>query len=412
MPGFDTDYFPQKVRVLQAQDFTVVYNKTYKVVVNRRLNEKYLLYQCGTPVPSGFDDHKKFAIPLQTVAVEDTTVLRFLELLGLQATTRYMQKQYVTSGCLQTLASNGNVLQLEPSYGGNAQVRQAQVDLVDALFTSSASSSQAKSIGFTASSDPGSLQRAEWIKFIAVFFNKEQAANAVFDSIWQRYQCRWQSVAMAGVVNKPVVAWMYYASWSSSWVLSNAPFKRQLLLDAGAQPLGTNTTDQTFRTVAELQAALAPVDILIDESWSATRFTWANFLEQYSLTEASTLKFMVNKQVWRPDGLVNAGESWDWFAGAVAEADAVLEDLRSVMQSSTFKQGTWLRRLYDTTPRVESTATCTNALVAAMPKGGPCAAAGCLAAGAANASQAAADNVIQAAPSPSHCIPPNPFPFI
>lgn len=373
--------------MLQAQDFSVVYNKTYKVVTNKRLNEKYLLYQCGTTPPSGFDDHKKFAIPLQAVAVEDTTVLRFMELLGLQAATRYMQPQYVTSGCLQAMAADGNVLPLEPSYGGSAQVRQAQVALVDALFVSSAKN-DTKTIGFTASSDPGPLQRAEWIKFIGAFFNREQVANTVFDSIRQRYQCQWQAVAMTGVATKPVVAWMYYASWSSKWVLSNAPFKRRLLQDAGAQLLGTNTTDQTFSTVAELQAALAPVDILIDETWSATRYTWADFLAQYSLTGASPLKFVVNRQVWRPDGLVNAGESWDWFAGAVAEADAVLEDLRNVVQSSTPKQGTWLRRLSDMTPRVETTTSCTNVLGAAVPRAGGCMASGCVAAGTVTANQA------------------------
>ena len=34
------------------------------------------------------------------------------------------------------------------------------------------SSSLPKSIAFTANSDPGALNRAEWIKFMSLFFNK------------------------------------------------------------------------------------------------------------------------------------------------------------------------------------------------------------------------------------------------
>jgi hypothetical protein len=31
--------------------------------------------------------------------------------------------------------------------------------------------------------DPGPLNRAEWVKFIAAFFNKEIDANSVYDAI-------------------------------------------------------------------------------------------------------------------------------------------------------------------------------------------------------------------------------------
>ena len=40
----------------------------------------------------------------------------------------------------------------------------------------------------SATSDPGPLNRAEWIKFVAAFFNKEAQANTLFANIVASYQ--------------------------------------------------------------------------------------------------------------------------------------------------------------------------------------------------------------------------------
>ena len=70
----EVDYFPDKVSVLYAQDFTVAYHGTYKTVINRKsgVNESYLLHPRGTPAPAGASGYKVFEIPLQAIAVEDT----------------------------------------------------------------------------------------------------------------------------------------------------------------------------------------------------------------------------------------------------------------------------------------------------------------------------------------------------
>ena len=243
--GADEDAFPHKVQVVRAKLFTVEYHKTYKVVHNTQADEWYLLYQCGTPRPAGYADHKNFSVPLQAVAVADTSVLHFLELLGVQGAVRYMQTEYTTSACLQAQAASGAILSLLPST--TTPAGQAQLAAVNALFTYSASPNP-KSIAFTATSDPGPLNRAEWIKFAALFFNQEAAAETLFNTIQQRYLCHQQAVS--GVASKPVVAWTYYATWSQQWVLSRAPYKRQFLQAAGAQEVGNATADETFTSAA------------------------------------------------------------------------------------------------------------------------------------------------------------------
>ena len=201
-PTATVDYFAEKVTVLHAQDFTITYFGTYKTVVNRNsnVNEKYLLYQRGTQPPANTSGYKVFAIPLQAVAVEDTAALRFLELVGVHTAVRYMQTQYTTSGCLQALAQRGKVGNLD---WADTPLRQSQLAAVEALFTYGASAN-AKSVACTSASDPGPLRRAEWVKFVAVFFNREAEAQRIFEAVRQQYL--FQVQAVMGVTPKPVVA--------------------------------------------------------------------------------------------------------------------------------------------------------------------------------------------------------------
>ncbi len=49
----------------------------------------------------------------------------------------------------------------------------------------------------SATLDPGTLDRAEWVKFVAPFFNMEPTANQLFDSINATYTKLKDSVAAA-----------------------------------------------------------------------------------------------------------------------------------------------------------------------------------------------------------------------
>ena len=175
------DYFPHKLTADHAEDYNVSYHNHYKVVHNMQANEKYVLYQCGTPAPSGYDGYKMFSIPLSKVAVEDSSAQRLLELLGERLAVRYMQTQWAQSPCFQYLVEEGEVVAMEPAWGGDAAKRTSQLQQVGALFQFSAST-HSKSIAITASADPGPLQRAEWVEFMSLFFNKEAEAMQAFET--------------------------------------------------------------------------------------------------------------------------------------------------------------------------------------------------------------------------------------
>ena len=186
-----------------------------------------------------------------------------------------MQTQWAQLPCFQYLVEEGEVAAMEPAWGGDAAKRASLIQRVGALFQFLAST-HSKSIAITASADPGPLQRAEWVEFMSFFFNNEAKAMLVFEGIRERYLCHRKQVSEHSA--KPVVAWAYYSSWNKQWVITNAAYKHYYLRDAGAQLVGNTNTDMKFNTPSGLHTALANVDILIDETYTAGEYTFSRAL--------------------------------------------------------------------------------------------------------------------------------------
>ena len=62
------------------------------------------------------------------------------------------------------------------------------------------------------------------------------------------------------------------------WVITNAAYKHYYHRDAGAQLVGSTNTDMKFNTPSGLHAALANVDILIEETYIAGAYTFSRAL--------------------------------------------------------------------------------------------------------------------------------------
>ena len=79
------DYFPNKVKVNHAKGFTVDYHLNYKVVSvknpwrNADTTFQYVLVQCNTPIPTGFDKSQIVQVPVNSVVVMSTTHLPLLD---------------------------------------------------------------------------------------------------------------------------------------------------------------------------------------------------------------------------------------------------------------------------------------------------------------------------------------------
>lgn len=86
----------------------------------------------------------------------------------------------------------------------------------------------------SAYADPGALNRAEWVKFVAVFFNKEVEANKLFSTITTDYQkLNTSARAAAAAATTPVrAAWI--SKFGDSISMSYAVYKQQLVTVSAA----------------------------------------------------------------------------------------------------------------------------------------------------------------------------------
>lgn len=69
-----------------------------------------------------------------------------------------------------------------------AAVSAVDIVLTDAFGTASSRNPNVPNIAFDATTDPGILNRAEWVKFLSVFFNAEPAANALYSGLQTTFQ--------------------------------------------------------------------------------------------------------------------------------------------------------------------------------------------------------------------------------
>ncbi|CAG8441863.1 11859_t:CDS:2 [Diversispora eburnea] len=341
------DYFSEKVNVTTAKLFTIEYFKNYKLI--RAQNETYALYQCGTPVPEGLPvGTKNFSIPLTSVAIYDSSVIPFLEILGLRSTIKGFDNtifSIVVSPCLQASKNKITLLDLN-----NATEKSNLESTFNATFGAMVDPTTPNSVSVSIVSDNGVLNRVEWIKFFSAFFNLESNATKIYDDISNNYNCLKNLANSNASSIKPIIAWTSYIAPSEynnnteSWTIADAVYKKIFTEDAGATYFNSSTL--IYTTSSDFLNVISGVDILIDETFLAPDIS--TVYKNYGLTKDSNFKFVKNSAIYREDGIESPSGGRDWFEDAVLMNDAVLEDLINVVNPLLPKSDysrIWLRNV-------------------------------------------------------------------
>lgn len=383
LTSFDanTDYYSAERRAMYgsasvipaaitfATDFSIEYFHSYKVVRNLKNGHVYVLHQCGATnepatdpsFPADAVGAPVFSVPAPKWSTGTTVPIAFLEELGVVPKASLIDMSYVTSACTQKLA-NCSVIEAMPTWNaGWKAAANASVSTVH--FTDdwgSGKSDTAKDVAFDASSDPGALARAEWVKFVAAFFNLEAHANRIFSSISTHYHAT-EVLATAAVsasgASAPRVAWIQYSaaySWSevlypASWKVSTAAYKFELVTSAGGINPGdsdltaagcTSAWGSYSCTPAQLKLYLQSVDAVIDETYSSDNtYTLTSFLSSYNFTAedqaSGVYPFFTAGLVLRTDrSMVQSGQYTfgnDWLEAGIVLPNVVLDDLVSYL---------------------------------------------------------------------------------
>ena len=266
------DYFPDKVVVQDAARFSVEYFNHYKVLsvsdaFDGAPGFDYVLVQCGAPSPDAADfpaGAQFIEVPSGDLITLSTTQLPALTQLGLLDKLVAVDSGFYisTSAVTDKIAAGAisevgfgaeinieRVLELEPdlvmSYGYNPATDAHPVLLEAGVFTALDASWRELS----------PLGRAEWLKFTALFYNREADANALYDDIVARYKEVKDLAAAVDADDRPAVLINTFSGYSDAWFIPGAAtYVGQLVDDAGgdlllAQADSTSSQPLSFEVV-------------------------------------------------------------------------------------------------------------------------------------------------------------------
>jgi iron complex transport system substrate-binding protein len=331
--GFDTkkDYFEHKVSAEYAQGFKVTYHGYYKTVEvfdarDQRLLETYLLIQRGAPLPEDAAGKTVVDIPLKTIACQSTTHLPLLLELGEEKTlTGFSATKFVRNEVFKKRIKNGHVKDISGTGDMDLEkVLDLNADIVMIYPFESRGFEKFKESGVTmvfnaeyTEYDP--VAKAEWIKFMALFFNKEAEANQVFNEIKSEYK-RLSKLA-SEVEERPTV--FMNKGYQNTWHMGPGNgASAKFLKDAGANYLWENTTDNEnlvydFETVFDKAHDADFWVIITDAKKEYSRSDLVGEDERYPEFDA-----FKNDRVL----LCNLQQT-DYFGDAVLEPHIILADL-------------------------------------------------------------------------------------
>jgi len=343
--------FQDQVQPYYAQHFSVAYHKNYKVVRTsatlgnwdsgddnrKKVEDVMVLVQRGTDAPplSGeLADAAVIIIPAETIATNNAATEIWIEMLSLA------DKQVAVGGLktyndsIRQVAQSGKIGQIgyfwsEPP---NMEVLlDREPDILLSTISQIAFNQaldKCRSLDIPAApvfdwAEQDYLGRAEWIKYISLFFNKEAQANALFEKIEKRTK-ELKKLA-ASSPDKPACTWGHYVD-SGFWLAHANNAEAHFLKDAGVtnpaedfslpfSPIGEAYTNEEW-----LQLGNEVDHWIITGGTTTVRLPSENYLNGFKAYRQGQLYHHYKRS--KP-----AHDAYDWFNLSIVRPDLVLADL-------------------------------------------------------------------------------------
>jgi len=191
---------PQNIEY--AKGLSIKTHKNYKEIkvstpwpdAKQELN--YILYPKGTKKPTASNNAIFIEVPIERVVVTSTTDIPMLEYLEMEKKlVGFPYTDYISSEKTRSLIDNGSIKELGKEYNLNTEV---VLELDPELVIGFSSNGNTKTYDLIQKTgipvvingswmEEHPLGRAEWIKFVAAFFGKEDKAEKIFQNIKTTY---------------------------------------------------------------------------------------------------------------------------------------------------------------------------------------------------------------------------------
>lgn len=333
------DQFANKSEVRYAEHFTLSYKDNYKIVKVRPSNGRrtltYVLVQCGTPKPELTGELAKATtveIPVGTVAAESGTQVAGLAEIGeANSITGYPGTELITTPAAARRVKSGEITNIGRQGDVNIEAAIALDPAV--LFTSGMSDlGKVAQAGIAVVTDADwqeqdPLGRAEWVKFLAAFFNAEATANEKFDGVAADYITLRDKVTKA---NEPRPSMFANTVFDGVWSMpgGDSYAARQFHDAGGAYAFADNKSQQVLQLTLE-----AVLDRAQDaDLWVQAGITW-NTLTDALAEEPRYAQFRAYQRdnVWNFARKTNSAGSVDYLSTGAVRPDLALADFVKIM---------------------------------------------------------------------------------
>jgi len=334
------DYFPVKLTIDHSELFDVDYYANYKIVTiakpwpGSESHLTYVLVQRGTEHPSVPGADLMVEIPIRTVVTMSTSYLPHVEMLdvlealvGTDAfawVTSEAVRERIDSGAMQEFGSGPTVniellLDLDPdlvmTYGQGTEwdthpkLREAGIP-----FALNAEWNE---------SEP--LARAEWMKFMALFFNRGEEANELFGAIVARYGALKDLAAGVGTRPSIFMGSPYQGTW---WVSGGDSYAARFFADAGGDYIWSDD-DSTGSLMLDVESVF---DKAGDAEFWLNTGTWTRVGDAISAdARFATFHAFETKRIYNNNLRMGPGGGNDYFESGPSNPDVILADIISII---------------------------------------------------------------------------------
>ncbi|KRA97572.1 hypothetical protein ASD83_10640 [Devosia sp. Root685] len=341
-PG--TDYFQTRSSVDHADNFSVAYFDHYKVVTVERPSpgapsEAYVLVQCGTPEPElgpELAHAPRITVPVHSLFSGSTSQSPALvDVGGVDAVTGVARRDFIATPALIEHMQQTSVVEYETSGVVNVEaVVAAAPDVFMAGGGGEADVGRIAAAGipvvnFAEWQETSPLGRAEWVKFMGLFFNAESKANAAFADVVAQYDAALALVADVPQSDRPLVLsgqsfnGVFFAAGGKSFIA-------RLIHDAGGRYVFANDTSTgSFQIRDSEQLIVAARDA---KFWIQASIHYQTLADiEADDPRLAALPAAQSGQVWIPDALKGPNGGVQFYELGSMRPDMVLMDLISIV---------------------------------------------------------------------------------
>jgi iron complex transport system substrate-binding protein len=334
----NVDYFPAKVRVQHATGFTVRYYPHYKAVTVRnpwrRTKQmfQYVLVQRGAPAPEGYPKAQRIEVPVRTMVTMSTTYLPYLDRLGIadRLVGHSALKQVNTPAIVKRIQA-GQLVEVGSGAGVNVELL---LDVnPDLIMTHAVETPQHNAhpklleaglkVALNAAyMDTSPLGRTEWMKFVALFFNREATAERLFHDIVAAYERLTNLTRHVQI--KPIV--FAQAEYQGTWFMPGGnSYQARFLKDAGATYLWADD-DSSGSLRLDFEAVFERASKA--DFWLVNTSGWERLQDVLAADERyANFAALQQGRVYNNNARLNAHGGNDYWETGVANPHLVLADL-------------------------------------------------------------------------------------